>query len=145
MVNGNKRNCRIWIDAGFFFLIFAIHIPWDIISDDAVNLELGLSCFEYFVRQWKENGRYFTDSLAYLFLKGPLIIWKLFDSVIYLLMAKMTAYLLGEEKMWDVVCYMMFLMFPFDYMISAGYIATSANYLYPVFGIILIFSCLKNI
>lgn len=145
MKNCSKKNCKITIYMGLFFLILLIHMPWDIISDDAVNLDLELSCFEYFVRQWRENGRYFTDSLAYFFLNGPFWVWKLFDSVLYVLLAKMTAYLFGEELIWDLASCGMILLFPFEYMISAGYIATSANYMYPVFCVILIFFCLKKI
>ncbi len=142
-MRGKKYGIIAYI--GLFFLIVLIHMPWNIISDDAVNLELGLSCSDYFVRQWNENGRYFTDTLAYVFLKGPFLFWKLFDSFLYVLLAKMTAYLLGEDVIWDVACCGMMLLFPFEYMISAGYIATSANYMYPVFCIVLIAFCLKKI
>ena len=145
MKSSRKRNCKIMIYMGLFFLVLFIHMPWDIISDDAVNLRLELSCSQYFMRQWRENGRYFTDTLAYIFLNGPFVVWKLFDSVLYVLLAMMTAYLFGDDVMWDLACCGMVALFPFEYMISAGYIATSANYMYPVFCVVLVFFCLKRI
>ena len=145
MKSSRKRNCKIMIYMGLFFLVLFFHMPWDIISDDAVNLRLELSCSQYFMRQWRENGRYFTDTLAYIFLNGPFVVWKLFDSVLYVLLAMMTAYLFGDDVMWDLACCGMVALFPFEYMISAGYIATSANYMYPVFCVVLVFFCLKRI
>ena len=129
MINCRKKNRVDMAYVGFFILMLLVHMPWDVISDDAVNLELELSWADYFVRQWRENGRYFTDSLAYMFLKGPLHVWKVLDSILYLLLAKMAAYLLVKYRFMDIVCCMMTALFPFEYMISSGYIATSAIYM----------------
>lgn len=145
MINCRKKNRGDLAYVGLFILMLLVHMPWDVISDDAVNLELELSWADYFVRQWRENGRYFTDSLAYMFLKGPFLVWKVVDSLLYVLLAKMAAYLLGKDRFWDIVCCMMTALFPFEYMISAGYIATSANYMYPVLCIVLISACLKKL
>ena len=105
------------------------------ISDDAVVAPTIYSqtLMQNFIARWEYNGRIFTDVLANLFYRMPLVVWKLFDVSVYIAIALLTCVIFTENRWKDIaiVCTLI-LLFPMNYLSSAGYIATSTNYVYPV-------------
>ncbi len=131
------------IYSAFAIIILVWHIDLGYISDDAVVAPTvsDNSLWERFCHLWSTNGRIFTDTFANLFYRLPMPIWKCFDTAVYLLIAFLLVEMFTKKTYKDVlaVC-LLVLLFPFNYMESAGYIATSTNYLYPM-ACVLIVAC----
>ena len=71
--------------------------------------------------------------LANLFYRVPIFIWKTFDVLVYVGIALLMSKIFTQNSQRDllVVCAMI-LLFPMQYLDSAGHIASSTNYVYPV-------------
>lgn len=145
-----NRNIKPIIYICFGLLIFVLHIHMGYISDDMVNINshTGISFMDLVGIYWESNGRFFTDVLANLLYRIPMALWKLGDTLVYIIMARIIVKVFTRDTKEDVivVCAIM-LMYPFSYLASAGYIATSANYIYPIFAILLALyalHCLKE-
>lgn len=119
----------------FSCVLYAIRVPYGLISDDAVVAPTisEQTLFENIIYHWKYNGRIITDVFANLFYRMPIIVWKLFDILVYIIIVLLISACFTRNSCADIllVCTMV-LLFPADYLNSAGYIATSTNYVYPV-------------
>lgn len=123
-----------------FIIVLMIHIPMTYVSDDA-EVIAGIqnqTVWENFVYHFYSNGRIFTDVLANMIYRMPFLLWKIFDSLVYVAIAGLLSYLFTGKKAADIVavCTLM-LLFPFQYLASAGYVATTTNYIYPVLCLLL--------
>lgn len=138
---GNKKECwrKLLILCLFAGILYVIRIPYGLVSDDAVIAQTinSQTLLGNFMDRWQYNGRIFTDVLANLFYRMPMIVWKLFDIAIYILIALLISKIFTEDSWTDIsiVC-VLILMFPGSYLGSAGYIATTTNYVYPVAGLL---------
>ena len=137
--------CLIYL--AFAVLIFIKHIPMSYVSDDMV-MALGVvdeSLWEHFVLRYFQNGRICTDVLANVFYRMPMMVWKVFDTGVYVAIAMLLSYLFTKNtyKCVLVTCVLISL-YPFEYLSSAGYIATSTNYVYTILGILLILVPIKR-
>ena len=125
----------------FFAVILLKHLSMKIISDDKVNIEqFRDSSFLQAIRyRYETNGRIFTDGAAYLFeVRVPFAVWKVFDSLVYAALAGLIACAMRFERVLEVmVTCAMLLAFPMEILNSAGWIATSTNYVYPVLCLLL--------
>lgn len=140
LLQNEKRN-RCIIYTMFAIVLFLIRIPMGYVSDDAVVSQAihDQSLLENFIHRWTYNGRIFTDVFANAFYRVPIIVWKIFDVGVYLAIASMLVRLFTPNT-WKsvlVVC-VLILTFPTEYLVSAGYIATSTNYVYTVLGLLYI-------
>lgn len=119
----------------FAYLLYLIHIPYELVSDDEVvaNTISSQTLWGNFLDRWHYNGRIFTDVLANLFYRMPLSVWKVFDIFVYVAIASLISKIFTPNAWSDLltVCAMV-LLFPMNYLDSAGYIASSTNYVYPV-------------
>lgn len=125
----------------FFCIILLIHIPMQFISDDemVVATITNESLLGNFLNRWYGNGRIITDVLANAFYRIPFIIWKVVDSVVYVMIARILVYLFSKNTVHNtLITCSLILLFPFNYLSSAGYIATTTNYVYPVLCLLLV-------
>ena len=127
---------------GIYVLIQILrHIPMRYVSDDRVVRKVlrTESLLERFRTLYQTNGRILTDFLAALFLKWPIWIWKVFDICVLFAIAVLIVHLFTDCSVRSIltVC-MLVLLFPVNYLRSAGYIASSTNYSYPVLGLLLV-------
>lgn len=146
MKKENTLKCMIFLI--FAGLLFCMRIPVTYIADDAMVAPTitDQTLLENFIAHWTDNGRIFTDVLANIFYRMPIIVWKIFDTGVYCLIAGLITKLFTKNTWKDllIVCILLFL-FPFSYMASAGYIATSANYIYPVLCLLVILLPITNV
>lgn len=137
-----KKDNKLLLVYGLFFcFLFVIHALMEYVGDDAiVSTTIDQSSLaELFVNRFYENGRIFTDVLANAFYRMPMIIWKLFDTLVYLLILRLLVFLFGENTVEDtLIIGLLMMLYPFSYLSSAGYIATSTNYIYPILCLLLI-------
>lgn len=133
-----------------FIYFLMIHIPLEYVSDDYIHYTAEvwkLSFSEIFKFHYADfNGRICTDVLGKLMFKIPFIVWKVLDSLIWVIIARIMAYLFTEED-WEshlVVCSLI-VLFPYNYMRSAGYIMTTANYIYTILALLLVFIPIRKI
>lgn len=119
----------------FFCVLYWIRASYGLISDDEVVAKTieSQTLFENFIARWQYNGRIFTDVLANLFYRVPIFTWKTFDVLVYVGIALLMSKIFTQNSQRDllVVCAMI-LLFPMQYLDSAGHIASSTNYVYPV-------------
>lgn len=111
------------------------------VSDDIYTVaNVGsYSLYEYFIYLMFFNGRIATDLFANVWYRFDIVYWRIFDTSVYVLIAMLISRIFTKNN-WRhviVVCGLV-LLFPFNYMSSAGYIATSANYIYPVAAILIV-------
>lgn len=135
IVKQKQQFIKLSILCLFASLLYIIRVPYGLISDDAlvaptVTIQ---TLLENFLFRWNYNGRIFTDVLANVFYRMPIIIWKLFDVLVYIRMVLLLSRVFTKNSWLDllVVCELV-LLFPMGYLTSAGYIASTTNYVYPV-------------
>ncbi len=126
----------------FLIIIYRIHIPMEIVSDDAYNLEHGLNrsnVFEWIRDRFYSNGKFLTDGAALLLYLIPFNAWKVLDTLVYGVILFMLWRLFTDRSVVMLaICAGLEAAFPiFFLMRSAGYIATSANYVYAVAALLL--------
>lgn len=134
------RIYKVLILAVFACLIYQVHIPMTYVHDDLAVLEASsaVSFWENFLVRYYQNGRIFTDGLQYLLVCMPLGLWKMLDTVVYLIIAALISYLFTKNSWTDLLAACcLILLFPFFYLRTAGYIATTTNYVYTVLGILI--------
>ncbi len=123
------------IFAAFALVILYLHRSMTYTHDDLVIAPTvaGESLVAHFLYRFYSNGKIFTDVLANLFYRVPLLVWKLFDTLVYVAIAQLITHLFTEKTWKDAltVCALI-LIFPTWYLGTAGWIATATNYLYPV-------------
>lgn len=125
----------------FAFIMFVQHYDLVYVGDDSI-MGPGVDTYtlwDNFLWHWDYNGRIITDVFANVFYRMPMMIWKVFDSALYIVMGMLISRTFTKNRVQDVlvVCGLL-LLFPFFYMESAGYIATSANYFYPTLCIFVV-------
>lgn len=132
------RQKKILIFLAFFFIILIHHLMWGIVSDDRLNIgQYGsVPLRDIFLSRYETNGRIFTDTLAFIIYRTmPYPVWKLLDSLVWTALAFLIVCLFeGEDAGPDqvlAVC-LTLLMYPFQILWSAGYIATTTNYIYTL-------------
>lgn len=130
----------------FFFWrhYFLVYVGDDLIMGPGVD---SYSLWENFVWHWGYNGRIVTDVFANIWYRFPSMMWwKVFDTGVYVLVAMLISRIFTKNRWYHVliVCGLI-LIFPFSYMESAGYIATTANYLYPIVGVLVLLRFIKYI
>ena len=131
----------------FACLMFLKHVPMDYISDDAVvsAFVTEQSLYENFLHRWYYNGRIFTDVLANIFYRQPMILWKVFDTCIYVLSAVLMKKIFTKDRWQDaLISCGLILLYPTEYLKSAGYIATTTNYVYPVVCLLVVMFYIKS-
>lgn len=134
---------------GFFTLFMLLQHLWlPMCGDDAYLLPLvGIrSIPEHLAELYRYNGKIFTDFTAFLFFHLPYVVWKVFNTGVFLAVALLLAQLFTQNTAADVltVCALVS-VFPLAYLGTAGYIATCANYLYPLCGLLFIAWQLKRL
>lgn len=137
----------IYLAYGLFFFWQHYHLTYvgdDLIMGPGVDT---YSLWDNFVWHWDYNGRIVTDVFANIWYRFPSMMWwKVFDTLVYIVTAMLISRIFTKNT-WQhvlIVCGLI-LLFPFKYMESAGYIATSANYLYPLVGVLFILRLFKYI
>ena len=144
----SEKQKVLLIYLAFFILVLVRHALMGIVSDDRVNIQnhAGMSFAEIFRWRYGFNGKIFTDMLAeFVYFHVPFWLWKLLDSLVWLGLAKLVAMIFTEEKVDQVlmVC-LVVALYPWQILSSSGYIATTANYIYPMVGLLLaVYPCVR--
>lgn len=137
----NKKKLIWTVYIIMFAFIFILHSAMGYVSDDGYYIELLDShsrLYGILLSLTSSPGRFLTDTLGTSLTYIPIWIWKLADSLVYVGIAKMLVYLLdSKEKIENVIAVCLcLLLFPFEYLSSAGYVHTSTNYVYTTACII---------
>ena len=145
----NEKTMKFCIYLVYAIFFFWRHFHLEYVGDDLI-MGPGVdsySLWENFVWHWGYNGRIVTDVFANIWYRFPSMWWwKVFDSILYIIAAMLISRIFTKNT-WKhvlVVCGLI-LLFPFDYMMSAGYIATSANYFYPFIGALVVVRVIKYV
>ena len=133
----------------FFILIGILHLNMTYVSDDAwfQSHYIHKPILECFIMYWRDSaGRFLTNTAGAVFSQLPIQIWKIVDTIVYLVIARCITILFTKDSLVEnaFVC-MLLLLFPVSYLNSAGYIFTSANYVYTTLGILLTFIPVQKI
>ena len=135
------------IYACFGVYMFLCHLPLPIQGDDASYFAtiIGNRGFlEHLKILYHFNGKIFTDYLAFFFYHAPYLVFKTCNTGMFVLVAWMLTHLFTDKTPQSVLLTCALVMiFPLWYLGTAGYIATSTNYLYPLAGLLLIACQLK--
>ncbi len=101
-----------------------------------------MTLWEYLQRQWMVwSSRLMIDSV-FLFLIDHVFLWKLLDTVLFILLGWILGRLTGEK----LLCYALWLAYPFHEMSEAGWISTTTNYLWPLcLGLVVCLSLKKSL
>lgn len=137
-----RRKGIVWIV--FVLLLAGIHFSFHYSGDDLKLLNQSFG--ELVEKRWQDNGRVLTDAVAWISCFLPSKLWKLLDIAVIVAIAGMLRYLFtGKNNVENtaLVC-AAFLLFPFQILSTAGYIATIANYLYPFFTMLVVFTAIKQ-
>lgn len=129
----------------FAAVILLIHKPMDIISDDAVHVGSGIKIsglFEFMRARVYGVGRFLTDAAGYIGLCMPFRVWKCLDTLIYVAILLVIWDLFTDRSVGMlVVTAAGICMFPIThYLSSAGYVMTTANYIYPLLALLIGFA-----
>lgn len=130
----------------FTAIIIVKHMGLNIFSDDEIRYNRVIGNFFDIVKYyWTFNGRMTTDVLSEL-LVHHFSLWIIIDCLMYIAVLFLIAKLL-ELHDWYLICMeeILILMFPFSYWTSAGFVSTTANYLYPLVALLLVMLVIKNI
>lgn len=142
-VQGEKcAKILVWIT--FLLLVAGIHISFHYSGDD---LKLLTQSFGELVgKRWQDSGRVLTDAVAWVSCFLPSKLWKLLDIAVIAAVVWMLRYLFTEKNSAQntLLACVAFLLFPFQILSTAGYIATIANYLYPFFTMLVVFTAVKQ-
>jgi len=145
----NEKTIKFCIYLVFSIFFFWKHYFLEYVGDDLI-MGPGVdtySLWENFVWHWGYNGRIVTDVFANIWYRFPSMMWwKVFDTGVYVVLAMLITRIFTKNKWYHalVVC-LLILVFPFVYMMSAGWIATSANYLYPFVGALVVVRMIKYV
>lgn len=138
----NEKIIKICIYTVYAIFFYWIHYHLTYVGDDLI-MGPGVdsySLWENFIWHWGYNGRIVTDVFANIWYRFPSMMWwKIFDTGIYVITAMLISRIFTKNRWYHalIVCCLI-LIFPYKYMESAGYIATTANYLYPLVGVLII-------
>ena len=120
---------------GFFILMLALHKIMAFIGDDLWYAKVlsnqslaGFLSFRYY--EW--SSRLIIDCLTVILTKESYLIWKILDTILYTLGVYLLIKFINEDndKYITLIGVSLFLMYPFFDMASAGWIATTLNYLW---------------
>ncbi|MCD8337893.1 MAG: DUF6056 family protein [Lachnospiraceae bacterium] len=128
-------------------LLLALH--WDMsldLSDDALFKEVlnNKSLLEHIRCLYMEtNGKIFPDTMAAIFTYLNPWLWKCVDISMYLVIAVCINLLFASDTHNSVLGFIAVLFIPFSILNSAGWVATSTNYIWSTAGLLLALLPLK--
>lgn len=145
----NEKTIKICIYLAYGIFFFWQHFYLEYVGDDLI-MGPGVDTYtlwENFLWHWDYNGRIVTDVFANLWYRFPSMMWwKVFDSIVYIITAMLISRIFTKNKWYHaLITCALILIFPFKYMESAGYIATTANYLYPLVGALVVLRMIKYV
>ena len=130
-----------------------LHMPFEFAIDD-IHFQNELANNGYFellkLRYFTWTSRFIIESILFLIVSCPIIAFKILNVIVVLFLAASLTRLISSDmdkrKSWIVV--LLFLMYPFNEMSSAGWAATSLNYLWPAaagaFSLIPFVKCIRG-
>lgn len=108
---------------------------------------------QYSVGSWLNHtyhtwsSRIFADAAALIFAKFPIVVWKIFNIVawgsIVISLIKLFEGFDRKYYMWFILCEL--LLYPFEYMGTAGWVTTQIYYVWPLAGLLIICLYIKKI
>lgn len=142
LMTDSKNNKTI---IGLIFLVLACcvflkHINLTYISDDAWWIEnfSNQSLKAIFIDRINNTGRFIADVLANIFYRQPESIWKIANSLVFTGIA-FCMYRLTKRTWFDAaIISILIYVFPLNYLESAGYVASSTNYIYPALAVLVV-------
>ena len=102
--------------------------------------------FDYLYYRYNEwSSRLVIESILILLLQLPKIVWCILDSAIITLLSYSISELFLNKKHNKIIIIILFLMYPWHIMSSAGWYATTLNYLWPLAFGMFVFVYVKKI
>ena len=129
----------------FFFIFFVInlscHLPMKLNGDAAEWFAVALSdrnLFEFLkLRYLQWSSRTFIDCILVILCYLPFGVWQVLDSLIYTTIGVIICKIVNTDKVTVRFCvFALCLAYPFLDMNTAGWLATTLNYLWPLLGIL---------
>lgn len=137
----NDRGYKLAIYGMFALIIFAIHASWGYRGDDSFLLTniSTYSVVDRLIYLYGSNGRICTDVAANILLRIPMVLWKIFDTAVWVAILALIVQMFTQNTVNNVLATaFLLLIFPFWYISTAGYICVSTNYIYTFFCLLLI-------
>lgn len=122
--------------------MFLLHLGLTPAQDD---LEFAKVLDQYNIFNWifkirylEWSSRLFIEFLLVVISRLPTIVWRLLDTIIFTLITYMTSLIFNKKKdiRNDYIIILLYLIYPINHIISAGPIATTLNYLWPLLGLL---------
>lgn len=145
---------KITVDNLPFLLIAAVAVFWHVtirisVGDDLVYfsglLDTGNSIGEILAHRYETwSSRMVIEFVLLLVVNHP-ILWKILDCIIFTSIPVMLCKIIEADWQMKWWCAGLVLLYPFSDMVSAGWIATTTNYLWPLWCLIFIGTLLKKI
>ena len=123
-----------------FLYYLLLHKSLPFVGDDLSKREKVLN-LAFYNRYFTWSTRLIADTLAVIFSKMPYVIFKVLDSAIYSFIAYCFSKLFNDRKdikLDSFIC-LIIAVFPFSTMGTAGWVATSTGYNWPVLACVLAF------
>ena len=124
-----------WPIIGFFILMLALHKIMGFIGDDIwyskVLSRYTLPDFLSY-RYYEWSGRLVIDAITIILTKENYLVWKILDTILYTLGVYLLIKFINKDnnRRIELIGLSLFLMYTFFDMASAGWIATTLNYLW---------------
>lgn len=120
-----------------FLYICLLHIFMIICGDDlSFQSSLNNQSFKSFLIFRYDNwtSRLIIEGAMVLLLKVGFLLWKVLDIIIYMLLAYSISELFNKNKTkdWDILLVFLIVLYPIKDMSTAGWTATSMNYIWPL-------------
>lgn len=154
-----NRTPSFWLSLAPYGVFFLLTLLWhmDLVLIDVDEAFYGAvigqqSLWEFLVRQYATwSSRTVIEFFLCLFSSLPRLVWRLADSAVLLLLAVCLGRLAGgpapgrplrPRDSWLLVCLLW--LYPWWYLSTAGWVATTMNYLWPLAGLCLAFVSLAG-
>ena len=131
-----------------FIAIFIVHLNIEQMIDDLWFKEILDSYSVWgFIREryYTWASRSFIEMVLIVLTHYPILIWQVADSLVYVLIAWLFGKIIKEDDSFvRLASCSLWMTYPFIHMNSAGYIATTLNYTWPLLGILGVVYFLKK-
>ena len=119
----------------FFVLMFVLHLIMGLNGDDVKYIKVlsNQNLFDFLQHRYEFwSSRLVIESIMVVLVRQNMILWKVFDSVLYTIGVYYLIKLINHKNSKHIALLgvLLFLMYPFHEMATAGWIATTLNYLW---------------
>lgn len=140
-----RKNYIPFVLAAFIAVLYHIRIQ-PMAGDDIFFSQAteGTGLFPYLIQRYETwTSRFVIELVLVLLVKAPLL-WKLLDILAFATLPLLLSKLFGGGKLMNWCGTAAVLMYPFHDMGSAGWITTTVNYFFPIWGMFFVAALIKK-